>query len=205
MKKALVEFIGTFFLVLTIGLAVRSGSPLAPLAIAAGLMAVIYGGGHISGAHFNPAVTLAALIRGSCPKQDVLPYLVAQFAAALAAGWLVCYLLGAPAAGPAMHGTIPSAIVEFLFTFALAWVILNVATAKSNAGNSHYGLAIAMVVLAGAVSVGGISGGAFNPAVGVGVYVMGLESAHQLAVYFLADLAGGAAAAFAFLYLNGKE
>lgn len=205
MKKAFVEFIGTFFLVLTIGLAVRSGSSLAPLAIAAGLMAVIYAGGHVSGAHFNPAVTLAAFLRGSCPKGDVVPYLVAQFLAAFTAGWLVCYLVGAPPSAPALHGTIPSAIVEFLFTFALAWVILNVATAKGTAGNSFYGLAIAMVVLAGAVSVGGISGGAFNPAVGVGVYVMGLESAHQLAVYFIADLAGGAAAAFAFLAVNGKE
>ncbi len=205
MKKAFVEFIGTFFLVLTIGLAVRSGSPLAPLAIAAGLMAVIYGGGHVSGAHFNPAVTLAALIRGSCQRKDALPYLAAQFLAAFAAGWLVCYLVGAPASAPAVRGTIPSAIVEFLFTFALAWVILNVATAKGTAGNSFYGLAIAMVVLAGAVSVGGISGGAFNPAVGVGVYVMGLESARQLALYFVADLAGGAAAAYAFLLVNGKD
>ncbi|MEN9662194.1 MAG: hypothetical protein RL324_1143 [Verrucomicrobiota bacterium] len=205
MKKAFVEFIGTFFLVFTIGMAVRSGSPLAPLAIAAGLMAVIYGGGHVSGAHFNPAVTLAALIRGSCPKQDALPYLAAQFLAAFSAAWLTCYLVGAPEHAPVLRGTVPSAIVEFLFTFALAWVILNVATAKANAGNSHYGLAIAMVVLAGAVSVGGISGGAFNPAVGLGVYIMGLETAHQLAVYFIADLAGGAAAALAFLYVNGKE
>lgn len=205
MKKALVEFIGTFFLVLIIGLAVRSGSPLAPLAIAAGLIAVIYAGGHVSGAHFNPAVTLAAFIRGRCDKGDVVPYLAAQFLAAFAAGWLVCYLVGAPAAAPALRGAVPSAVAEFLFTFALAWVILNVATAKGTAGNSHYGLAIGMTVLAGAVSVGGISGGAFNPAVGLGVYVMGLESAKQLAVYFIADLAGGAAAALAFLYVNGRD
>jgi aquaporin Z len=204
MKKALVEFIGTFFLVLTIGLAVRSGSALAPLAIAAGLMAVIYGGGHVSGAHFNPAVTLAVFIRGRCPKSDLLPYLIAQFLAASAAAALTCWMTGEPAA-PALHGTVPSAVVEFLFTFALAWVILNVATAKGTAGNSFYGLAIGMVVLAGAVSVGGISGGAFNPAVGFAVYLMGWESAKQLAVYFVADLAGGAAAAFAYLYVSGKE
>jgi aquaporin Z len=204
MKKALVEFIGTFFLVFAIGMAVRSGSPLAPLAIAASLMAMIYGGGHVSGAHFNPAVTLAALIRGSCPKKDAVPYLIAQFLAAICGAALTCWIAGEVAA-PALHGTIPSAVVEFLFTFALAWVILNVATAKGTAGNSFYGLAIAMVVLAGAVSVGGVSGGAFNPAVGLAVYLMGMESAKQLAVYFVADLAGGAVAALAFLYVNGKE
>ena len=204
LRKLIVEFIGTFFLVFTIGMAVRSCSPLAPLAIAASLMAMIFAGGHISGAHFNPAVTLAVLIRGRCPKGQVILYLGAQFLAAITAAVLTNRIVG-KAAVPALHGTLPSAIVEFLFTFALAWVILNVATAKDTAGNSFYGLAIAMVVLAGAVSVGSISGGAFNPAVGVGVYLMGLESAKQLAVYFVADLAGGAAAAFAFLAVNGKD
>jgi aquaporin Z len=204
MKKALVEFIGTFFLVFTIGMAVRSGSPLAPLAIAAGLMAVIYAGGHVSGAHFNPAVTLAAAIRGRCATGDIIPYLVAQFLAAGAAAGLTCWIAG-EAAAPALHGTVPSAVVEFLFTFALAWVILNVATAKGTAGNSFYGLAIAMVVLAGAVAVGGVSGGAFNPAVGLGVYLMGMESARLLGVFGGAARGGGAAAAVAYLYVNGRE
>lgn len=204
MKKALVEFIGTFFLVFTIGMAVRSGSGLAPLAIAASLMAVIYAGGHVSGAHFNPAVTFAAAIRGRCASRDIVPYLVAQFLAAVSAAALTCWIAGEVAA-PALRGTLPSAVVEFLFTFALAWVILNVATAKGTAGNSFYGLAIAMTVLAGAVAVGGVSGGAFNPAVGLAVYLMGMESAKQLAVYFVADFAGGAAAALVYLYVNGRE
>ena len=204
MKKAIVEFIGTFFLVFTIGMAVRSGSPLAPFAIAASLMAVIYGGGHASGAHFNPAVTLAAFIRGRIPQSDIIPYLIAQFLAALAAAGLTSYLAGHVSA-PASHAVIPSAIVEFLFTFALAWVILNVATAKGTSGNSFYGAAIGLVVLAGAIAVGGISGGAFNPAVGLALFAMGMESARQLVVYFVSELAGGVVAALVFLHVNGKE
>lgn len=198
MKKYLVEFIGTFFLVLVIGLAVRSGSPLAPLAIAAGLIAMIFAGGHVSGAHFNPAVTLAVWMRGKCETKDVVPYVLAQLGAAVVAGLIVTFLAGKPLLGPASHEVMPSLVAEFLFTFALVWVILNVATAKSTAGNSFYGLAIGFTVLAGAVSVGGISGGAFNPAVGLGVVVMGLEKISQLGLYVVANLVGGAVAAVAF-------
>jgi aquaporin Z len=205
MKKYLVEFIGTFFLVLTVGLTVRQGVPLAPLAIGSSLMVMIFAGGHISGGHFNPAVTLAVFLRGKCDKSDVVPYWLAQFAAGLAAALLVTFLIGAKPAAPAIHGTIPSAIVEFLFTFALAWVVLNAATAKGTAGNSFYGLAIGFTVVVGAFAAGGISGGAFNPAVGLGFFTMGLESAKQLGLYVVSDLLGGTAAALAFLQLNGKD
>lgn len=197
MKKYTVEFIGTFFLVLTIGLAVRSGSPLAPLAIGASLMVMIFSGGHVSGGHFNPAVTLGVLIRGRLPLKDVIPYWIAQLLAGVVAAVIVNQLVGKSAL-PASHDLVNSLIVEFLFTFALVWVVLNTATAKGTLDNSFYGLAIGFTVLAGAVSVGGISGGAFNPAVGVGVFLMGMESIGQLAVYFGANLAGGAAAALAF-------
>ncbi len=166
MKKYLVEFIGTFFLVFTVGMAVRGHADLAPLAIGASLMVMIFAGGHVSGGHFNPAVTLAVFIRGKCDAKDVVPYWIAQFAAGLVAALIVTFLFGGkPAGGPALHGTVPSAIVEFLFTFALAWVVLNVATHKNTAGNSFYGLAIGTTVMTGAIAVGGISGGAFNPAV----------------------------------------
>ena len=199
MKKYLVEFIGTFFLVFTVGMAVRSGAALAPLAIGSALMVMIFAGGHISGGHFNPAVTLAVWIRGKSEMRESFRYWSAQAAAALVAALIVTFLFnGKPAGGPALHGTIPSAIVEFLFTFALAWVVLNVATAKGTAGNSFYGLAIGMTVMTGVVAVGGVSGGAFNPAVGLGVFTMGLENLHQLGVYVVADLLGGAAAALAF-------
>ena len=206
MKKYLVEFIGTFFLVFTVGMAVRSGAHLAELAIGASLMVMIFAGGHVSGGHFNPAVTLAVWLRGKCDTKDVVPYWVAQFAAGLVAALIVTFLFaGKPAPVPALHGTVPSLIVEFLFTFALAWVVLNVATTKATAGNSFYGLAIGMTVMTGAVAVGGISGGAFNPAVGLGVFTMGLESAKQFGIYLVADLAGGAVAALTYKFVNGSE
>ncbi len=198
MKKALVEFIGTFFLVLTVGTAVRSGSVLAPLAIGAVLMVMIFAGGHVSGGHFNPAVTLAVGLRGKCPARDVAPYWVAQFAAGALAALLVVALVGRPPLGPTLFPTRASLAVEFLYTFALCWVVLNTATAKGTAGNSFYGLAIGFTVLAGAVSVGSLSGGAFNPAVGLGVCLAGLANLHQLGVYLVAELRGGAAAALAF-------
>ncbi|ATC63477.1 porin [Nibricoccus aquaticus] len=205
MKKYLVEFIGTFFLVFTVGMSVRSGAPLAPLAIGASLMVMIFAGGHISGGHFNPAVTLAVWLRGKCAAKDVLPYWIAQFIAGTIAALLVTFLFAGKPPAPALHGSIESLIVEFLFTFALAWVVLNTATAKGTAGNSFYGLAIGFTVLTGAVAVGGVSGGAFNPAVGLGVFVMGLESIKQLGIYVVADLLGGAAAALAFKAVNSEE
>jgi aquaporin Z len=200
MKKYIVEFIGTFFLVFTVGMAVRSGSPLAPLAIGASLMVMIFAGGHVSGGHFNPAVTLAVWLRGKLPLKDVIPYWVAQLLAGLTAGLIVNLLLSRIQL-PAEHIMVNSLIVEFLFTFALAWVVLNTATSKGTLDNSFYGLAIGFTVVAGAVAVGGISGGAFNPAVGLGVFVMGFESIGQLGVYVVADLAGGAVAALAFKQL----
>jgi len=205
MKKYIVEFIGTFFLVFTVGMSVRSGAPLAPVAIGSALMVMIFAGGHISGGHFNPAVTLAVTLRGKAEPKDLIPYWVAQFAAGLVAALLVTALFTGKPAAPALHGTVPSLIVEFLFTFALAWVVLNTATAKGTSGNSFYGLAIGFTVLTGAIAVGGVSGGAFNPAVGLGVFLMGLEKIQQLGVYLVADLAGGAAAAIAFKSLNGAE
>lgn len=207
MKKSIVEFIGTFFLVFTVGLAVRQGAPLAPIAIGSVLMVMIFAGGHISGGHFNPAVTLAAFLRGRCDKRDVLPYWIAQFLAGLVAAGLVNFILRGrvDAAAVALHPTIQSFIVEFLFTFALAWVVLNTATAKATMGNSFYGLAIGFTVLVGAITVGGISGGAFNPAVGLGVFVMGLESAKQFGVYLVSELSAAAVAAFAYRQINGMD
>jgi aquaporin Z len=206
MKKYLVEFIGTFFLVFTVGMSVRSGAALAPIAIGASLMVMIFAGGHVSGAHFNPAVTLAVFIRGKCEGKDVLPYWIAQFAAGLLAAVIVTFLFrGQPTPVVALRGSVPSIIVEFLFTFALAWVVLNTATHKGTAGNSFYGAAIGMTVMTGAVAVGGVSGGAFNPAVGLGVFTMGLESAKQLVIYLGSDLLGAAVAALTFKVVHGRD
>src|ERR1019366_8277551 len=163
MKKFLVEFIGTFFLVFTVGstvIAPGAGS-LAPLAIGSALMVMVFAGGHISGGHYNPAVTLAVWIRGKCETRDVVPYWVAQIAAAFVAAWIVHKIKMQGAATPLAFGSWkPAFVAEFLFTFALCWVVLNVATSRGTAGNSFYGLAIGMTVMTGAFAVGGVSGGA---------------------------------------------
>jgi aquaporin Z len=207
MKKYIVEFIGTFFLMFTVAIAVRSNVPFAPFAIGSILMVMIFAGGHISGGHFNPAVTLAAFLRGRCDKRDVIPYWIAQFGAAVVAAVLANFILHGRVdpAQVANHPTIGSFIVEFLFTFALAWTVLNVATSKGTMGNSFYGLAIGFTVLVGAITVGGISGGAFNPAVGLGAWTLGLESPRQFGVYCISDFGGAAVAAFAYRAINGID
>jgi len=208
MKKYLVEFIGTFFLVFTIGstvIAPGAGS-LAPLAIGASLMVMIFAGGHVSGGHFNPAVTLAVWIRGKCDTKDVVPYWIAQVAAALVAAWVVGTIKMQGAAQPlALASWKPAFLAEFLFTFALCWVVLNVATAKGTSGNSFYGLAIGMTVMVGAFAVGGVSGGAFNPAVATGISAMGLSFWSNLPVLLGGELAGAVLAALAYKAVNGSE
>jgi aquaporin Z len=199
--KYLVEFIGAFFLVLTIGMSVidpGGAGALAPLAIGAALMVMVYAGGHVSGAHYNPAVTLAVFLRGKCPARDVVPYIAAQCIAAVAAAGVVLFLKGDPEIKAIAPAVVPVLLAEFLFTFALAFVVLNVATAKATQGNSYYGLAIGFTVLAGAYAVGGVSGGAFNPAVVLGACVMGLRHWADAWVYLVAEAAGGAVAAIAF-------
>ena len=201
MKKYTVEFIGTFFLVFVIGMAVRGGATLPPIAIGGILMVMIFAGGHVSGAHFNPAVSLAAFLRGALGKAELFPYWVAQVLGALIAGLVVTSIHGKPLLPPPSFELMPSLTVEFLATFALAWTVLNTATARSTANNSFYGLAIGGTVMAMAFAVGGVSGGAFNPAVGFALPLMGLVKAGQSLVYLGADLAGGAVAGLAFTAL----
>ena len=207
MKKYLVEFIGTFFLVLTIGctvLPVGAGA-MAPLAIGSVLMVMIFAGGHISGAHYNPAVTLAVWMRGKCPTSDVVGYVAAQAVAAVLAAYVALYLKDFPNLELARRFAPRALLAEFLFTFALAYVVLNVATARGTAGNSTYGLAIGFTVLAGAYAVGSISGGAFNPAVAIGVTLMGLADYRDIWIFLVGDLAGGAIAALTFNFLNPDD
>jgi aquaporin Z len=206
MSKYVAEFIGTFFLVLTIGCTVigHGAGPLAPLAIGSALMVMIFAGGHISGGHFNPAVTLGVWLRGKCETKDVAPYMIFQIMGAVLAALVVKFFKGG-AVAPLQPATVAALLAEFLFTFALVYVVLNVATAKGTSGNSFYGLAIGFTVLVGAFSVGNISGGAFNPAVAVGISVMGLSSWANIWIYLVADFAGAAVAAGAFKALNPAE
>ncbi len=209
MKKLLVEFIGTFFLILTIVLAVNGGAgAMAPVAIGSVLMVMIYAGGHISGAHYNPAVTLAVFLRGKCDAKDVAPYMAAQIvggALAAVVGSYLLTLLTETSPTPGNIDMVGSLLAEFLGTFALCWVVLHTATAKGTAGNSFYGLAIGFTVLACAYALGGISGGAFNPAVAVGVSVANMSAWANIWIFLVANFAAGAVAAFAFKFVNGDE
>jgi aquaporin Z len=206
MPKYLNEFIGTFFLVLTIGCTGIAAGPgvIPPLAIGSALMVMIYAGGHVSGAHYNPAVTLGVFLRGRCAAADVVPYWVAQIAGAAAAAAIVIFFKPTTPI-PFNAPTAPAFVAEVLYTFALVWVVLNVATAKATSGNSYFGLAIGFTVLTGAFAVGHISGGAFNPAVAVGAMVMSMLPWATLWLYVAADLLGGALAALVFKAINPDD
>jgi aquaporin Z len=204
-RKLGVEFIGTFFLVFTVGMAVATAGTLAPLAIGAVLMVMVFAGGHVSGGHYNPAVSTAVFIRGKLTALEYGAYVATQAVAAVAAAGVVFALDYNPASPMKVAGDGRMLIVEFLFTFALAYVVLNVATADDTEGNSYYGLAIGFTVAAGAFAVGSISGGAFNPAVALGATVLGLFQWSHIWIYLLANFAGGAAAAFAFRLTQPAE
>ncbi|WP_225993401.1 aquaporin [Actinomadura rudentiformis] len=202
------EFIGTFFLVFTIGCTVLAKAPLAPLAIGAVLMVMVYAGGHVSGAHFNPAVTLAVMLRGRIGLRDAAVYWVVQVVAAVLAALAAEYVVDpaqVAALSPSGRDIMVVILAEVLFTFALAYVVLNVATSKDHPDNSFYGLAIGFTVAAGAFAVGGLSGGVFNPAVAVGAGTMGLIAWSKIWIWLVVTLAGGAAAAGAFLVLNPED
>ena len=199
MNRYVVEFIGTFFLVFTVGMvSIEPGAgALAPLAIGSALAVMVYAGGHISGGHYNPAVTLAVWLRGKASASGALAYWVAQIAAGVVAAAVVLFLKDSSAT-TATYEVGPALVSEFLFAFALCFVVLNVATAKSTDGNSYFGFAIGFTVMVGAFAVGATSGGVFNPAVAVGITIMGIVDASFIWVYFVATLLGGAAAALAF-------
>ena len=207
MKKLLVEFIGTFFLVLVVGLTlVEPGAgSLAPIAIGATIAIMVYAGGYISGGHYNPAVTLAVWIRGKCDTKEVLPYFGVQVAGALVAAVVVNFLKAGAFIAPANPEISKALLVEVLFTFALAYVVLQTATSPQTSGNSYYGLAIGSTVLVGAFAGGAISGGVYNPAVAVGAIVMGLMPAGNIWIFLVANFAGGALAGLVFKMVNPAQ
>jgi aquaporin Z len=167
-------------------------------------MIMVYMGGHISGGHYNPAVSLAAMLRGKLASSDLGPYIVAQLLGAVVASLLVYVILGrtfAPA--PAPTATVVAALlVEILYTFALCIVVLNSACHEKTKGNSFYGLAIGFTIVVAAFAGGGISGGAFNPAVGIGPTLVnafvGGGSFGSLWLYVVGPLTGAVLAASLF-------
>jgi len=201
MKKYLVELIGTFFLVLVIGL---TGNPLA---IGSVLMVMIYMGGHVSGAHYNPAVTLAVLLQKKIDTKDAGMYMVFQLLGSIGAALIVYLITGNTfAPSPNTSSTIMAALlIEIIFTFALVSVILNVAVSKGTSGNNYFGLAIGFTVLAAAFAGGGISGGAYNPAVGFGpclidTLVGGNSSLSNVWLYIVGPVVGAIIGSIVFNY-----
>jgi len=206
MPRYLTEFIGTFFLCLTISLTVVGGYPLPALPIGASLMVMVYMGGPISGGHYNPAVSTAALLGGALPASRFVPYLLSQLLGALAAGMVTGVVTGdvaSPAPAPDVSPGI-ALLVEFLFTFALALVVLTTAASKRAQGNSYFGLAIGFTIVIAVAAGGGISGGAFNPAVGLGLGLidglMGGAPMGHLWLYLVGPGVGGVAAALVFKF-----
>ncbi|MES1220594.1 MAG: aquaporin [Bacteroidota bacterium] len=201
MNKYLTEFIGTFFLV---GGAIHGGAVGASLA----LMVMVYAGGHISGAHYNPAVTLAVWIRGRIEAKEAIVYWIFQVAGAVVAALIAVNLFEQGHPGDCAElpaSSFKSVVAELLGTFALAYVVLNVATAKLNVGNSFYGLAIGGTVLAMATALGKFSGGAFNPAVAAGLCVTKAICWQNIWVYLVGCLGGGALAAIVFKINNPND
>ncbi len=200
MKKTLTEFIGTFFLVMGAALGGGVGAALA-------LMVMIYAGGHISGGHYNPAVSLAVWIRGRMNTADMISYWMSQVAGALAAALVVAYVFkdqGSGACAVPSNGIMQGIVAELIGTFALAYVVLNVATAKGTSGNSFYGLAIGGTVLAMATVIGKYSGGAYNPAVAIGLSVQKSFCWSQIWIYLIACFGGALLAGIVFK-LNNKD
>lgn len=209
-NKYLVEIIGTFFLVLTVACTGLLGTQgvIAPLAIASALMVMVYAGGHISGGHYNPAVSIAATMRGALPKGQLGPYMIAQ----IVGGILAVIVFNVMAKGsvmvlePATFGLKGLIMAEFIFTFALCYVVLQTATTKSTAGNSYYGLAIGFTVLVGAFSVGGsLCAGAFNPAVAISVAMLGIVNAKFTCYTILANILAAVCAAVIFKMTYTEE
>ena len=208
MRKYITEFIGTFFLVLTVCCSVMVRQPLAALGIGAVLAVMIYAGGHISGGHYNPAVSLAVWVRGRLSLNDLGPYVVAQLLGGLAAAGVSRFVINRHLLAASLNGAHQvwaAFLAEALFTFAIAYVMLNVATSKDHPNNSFYGLAIGFTLLAGVVAVGTVSGGAFNPAVGLGIIIAGIAGWSYLWIYLVATLLGGVVAGYVFRYLNPAD
>jgi len=207
-KNALVEFIGTFFVAIAVGGGIAAN--LAPFAVFAVLVACIYAGRHLSGAVYNPAVTVTLWMRGSLQAKTLLAFWVAQVAAGVVAAFVATSVvrtmpnLTMPSQpfAPDMRAAI---IVEFLFTFLLCFVVLQVATTEKAKGNSYYGVAIAMVVLAGALTVGTVSSAVFNPAVGATLVALGHLTLPTYLTYVGAQMAGAVLAGGLFKITNAGE
>jgi aquaporin Z len=205
MRKYVVEFIGTFFLVLAVCSAVRNQDGFqnfAPLAIGLALVVMIYAGGHLSGAHYNPAVSLAVFIRGKMTLVEMIGYWVVQLMAGVIAALIASKAFDYSATVSAPANEFAAICAEVIGTFALAYVVLNVATSPKTANNHYYGLAIGFTVVAMAYAVGPVSGGAFNPAVALGLSVFEKIDWNALWLYVVGAFVGALLAALLYRLLR---
>jgi aquaporin Z len=201
MQRYITEFIGTFFLVLVVAMTGNAA------AIGVTLMVMIFAGGHISGAHYNPAVTLAVLLRKKISSGDAIIYMVVQVIAAIVAALIARWYSGSKEVFTMdlTDKVAPALVGELIGTFALAYVVLNVATSRGTTGNSFYGLAIGSTVFAMAITFGNISGGAFNPAVAVGATVVKAFALKNIWIYLVGCFGGALVAALVFNYINEDD
>ncbi len=198
MRAYLTEFIGTFFLVLVIAL---SGNPLA---IGAVLIALVYTGGYISGAHYNPAVTLALWQSKKVDAKKALRYMFCQLLGSLAAAAVFFVISGnkfVPKPGANVNFA-TATLVELLFTFALASAVLHTTATDKTKGNNYYGLAIGLTLMAGIFAGGPISGGVYNPAIGLGSILFDFGNLNvnlnNLLIYLIGPFTGGLLASLVY-------
>ena len=204
-KKYLVELLGTFFLVFTVGSAITLGGNgvISALSIGLALMIMVYAGAHISGGHYNPAVSLSAVIRGALPIEQLLPYWISQLIGGIVASIMILCVADPAPSGLCPHSVLRLFIGEFLFTFALCYVVLQTATTKALENNQFYGLAIGSTVMVGTFAVGGIlCFGAFNPVVAIGVGILNVACWNCVAVTIASNILSAIAAAFIYKLVN---
>ncbi len=214
-KKYIAEFIGTFFLVLVVSMIAltKVQTDLQPIAIGITLLVMIFAGGHLSGAHFNPAISLAFFLRSKITGMEFLFYSVAQILAGVSAAFVATLLVSAKMRQiPLPFGEIPiffgmgqAFAAEAIGTFALTWVVLNVATSKALDGNNFYGLAIGLTQTAMMYAFGGVSGGFFNPAIAAGLSAIQLVNYQNIWIYLIACPLGAATATFMFKFLSSED
>ena len=204
MNKYIIEFIGTFFLVLIIGLTQN------PLAIGFGVTALVYMGAHISGAHYNPAVSIAMLIRSEIGFNDFIKYVLAQVLGSAFAAYIVYAISSNIVIQPNLDESVYAILLaELLFTYLLILVILSIACHPKIDGNSFYGLAYGLTVMVGIYAVGPLSGGVFNPAVSIGPSIIDLITGGGTSQYFVwyyltAPIIGSVLAVITFNYILKK-
>jgi aquaporin Z len=200
MQRALViEAVGTGVLVIIIAMASVNAGVMAPLAIGLGLAALVYMGGPVSGAHYNPAVSLCLAMTRALPMERLGPYAAAQCVGAIVGASVACAMTGeavvpAPGVDVAWWRAL---ITEAVFTFMLCIVIIGAAVAPASKGRGYFGLAIGLTILAAALAGGPISGGVYNPGVALGLAALGLSrgiDASHVWLYLIGPVIGALAA-----------